>query len=228
MCSIFQEVDEELSPSGNPLSAIASDDKLFLRHLKQDTGFDLETCTLDKNVQLLVAVHEAIAVLEACRSRFGDECLIAQGHDAGLNFDELFFANYEHLLWHVRTQLIDALAHKVLESLLLGGHSKQQQRLLSWFTEFSDKPRALSTFPWTIKPSLAVLWGVCWMFYNHGNSPVDQNQMQRSSVRVPQLAFMQSVELPQWGAPGSDDCKWKQLECCGFCHGRRNPRCFGG
>jgi hypothetical protein len=198
---MLNSVDEKLSPPGSALSAIASDDRLFL---KQDQGLNLEACNLNDIIQSLVAVHEAITVLEACRSQYGDDWLITQGHDAGLNFDELFIANYEHLLWRLRSQLIDALARKVVETLLHGGHDKKQQRLLSWFTEFSDKPRPLSTFPWTIKPSLAVLWGVCWMFYN---SP-DQNSAQRSNLRVPQAAVLQNVELPQWGAPGSDDCRW--------------------
>ncbi|KAF2681623.1 hypothetical protein K458DRAFT_309074 [Lentithecium fluviatile CBS 122367] len=195
---IIDTVDEKLSPPGSVLSAVASDNKLFL---KQDAGLHLEACTLNDIIQSLVAVHEAITVLEACRSQYGDNWLIAQGEDAGLNFDELFIANYEHLLWRLRTQLIEALARKVLESLLLGARDKKQQRLLAWFTEFSDKPRPLSTFPWTIKPSLAVLWGVCWMFYN----PSDQNNAQRSNLRVSQSALLQSVELPEWGAPGSAD-----------------------
>jgi hypothetical protein len=201
LCSMLQDVDKKLSRPGHALSAIASDNKLFV---KQDAGLNLEACTLHDLVQSLVAVHEAIAVLEACRSQYGDDWLVAQGQDAGLNFDELFLANYEHLLWRLRTQLIEALARKVLDSLLLGGHDKKQQRLLSWFSEFAEKPRALSTFPWTIKPSLAVLWGVCWMFYN---SPA-QNSDQRSGVRVSQSALLQNVELPAWGAPGATDCEW--------------------
>lgn len=198
--SMLHDVDEKLGRPGSALSAIASDDKLFL---KQDTGLNLEACSLNDTIQSLVAVHEAITVLEACRLQYGDDWLIAQGQDSGLNFDELFLANYEHLLWRLRTQLIEALAGKVLESLLLGGHDKTQQRLLSWFAEFADKPRALSTFPWTIKPSLAVLWGVCWMFYY----PRDQNHAPRSNLRVSQSALLQNVELPQWGAPGSTDCE---------------------
>lgn len=201
---MLQDVDEKLSPPGSALSAIASDESLFL---KQHTGLNLEACTLNDIIQSLAAVHEAITVLEACRSQYGDDWLINQGQDAGLNFDELFLANYEHLLWRLRTQLIDELARKALETLLLGGYDKKQQRLLSWFTEFADKPRALSTFPWTIKPSLAVLWGVCWMFYEHRG----QNNAQRSSMRVSQSALLQNVELPQWGAPGSTDCEWKRF-----------------
>jgi hypothetical protein len=37
-----------------------------------------------------------------------------------------------------------------------------------WFFEWPNGRRPLSsTWPWNIKPSLVVLWGVCWMFANY-------------------------------------------------------------
>ena len=110
-----------------------------------------------------VTTFEALQTLLHCRSHFGDRWLAAQGQDFGLDIDETFVANYEHLLLWLQKELVDALARKVLEELLhpTGGYDKKQRKLLSWFTEFAEKPRPLSTsFPWTIKSSLAVLWGV--------------------------------------------------------------------
>ncbi|KAL7773220.1 hypothetical protein CFE70_003184 [Pyrenophora teres f. teres 0-1] len=124
-----------------------------------------EACTLNETIQLLVDAHDAINVLSECRLRHGDEWLLAQGLAAGLVLDDKFVANYEHLLLRLQTELMEALARKVLEELLRGGHDKKQRKLLSWFTEFAAKPQALSTcFPWTIKPSLAVLWGFAGCF----------------------------------------------------------------
>ena len=41
----------------------------------------------------------------------------------------------------------------------------------SGFSKFRKRNRPpSSTMPWTIWPSLVVLWGVCWMFYNPLNS----------------------------------------------------------
>ena len=41
--------------------------------------------------------------------------------------------------------------------------------LVAFFFHFSEFPNGVrhscTTMPWTIIPSLAVLWGVCWMFY---------------------------------------------------------------
>lgn len=199
--SMLDSVDEKLSPPESALSAVASDDRLFL---KQNTAANFDACSLNETIQSLVVVHDALKVLYACRAQYDDEWLVAQGREAGLNFDEAFIANYEHLLLRLQTELVDALGRKVLEALLLGSHDKKQRRLLAWFTEFADKPRPLSTFPWTIKPSLAVLWGVCWMFYNPSGRPNGP----RDNHRVPQAALLQNMQLPQWGSPGSTDCKF--------------------
>lgn len=179
---------------GTSLCAVAGDRKLFL---KQKTDISFETCSLNEVAQLLVAVHDAINVLQICRTQFDDEWLVEQGHSAGINFDVLFLANYEHLLMRLQSQLMTALSRKALDLLLLGGYDKRHHRLLSWFTEFSDKPRPLST-SLDIKPSLAVLWGVCWMFYANG---------QTNNGRVPSEAVLQHVDLPDWRRPESTECE---------------------
>ncbi|KAI8932208.1 hypothetical protein NX059_011086 [Plenodomus lindquistii] len=162
-----------------------------------------EGCSLIETIQLLAAVQDALHVLAECRQRFGDGWLVAQGIDVGLSIDESFIANYEHLLVRLRTDLIDAMARRAFEELLRGGHDKRQRKLLSWFTEFAEKPQPMSTsFPWTIKPSLAVLWGVCWMFYD--NDP-DDDAPKGGSIRVPLDKVLQSVKLDQWDAPASSD-----------------------
>lgn len=158
--SILSSVDDIYGPTEHVLSAIAGDNKLFLKHSNSPI---LEARSLDDIVQLLVTTFEALQTLLYCRSQFGDRWLAAQGQDFGLDIDETFVANYEHLLLWLQKELVDALARKVLEELLhpTGGYDKKQRKLLSWFTEFAEKPRPLSTsFPWTIKSSLAVLWGV--------------------------------------------------------------------
>lgn len=136
--------------------------------------------------------------------------LIAQGQDAGISFDEAFLANYEHLLMRLQSQLMTALSRKALDLLLLGDYDKKQHRLLSWFTEFSDKRRPLST-SLDIKPSLAVLWGVCWMFYNNNN--------QTNNGRVPREAVLQHVDLAGWRTPEPTECE------CAFQTWRRRFRC---
>lgn len=157
---MLSSVDEMLGPTEKALSAVASDNGLFLQQGKSSI---LACRTLDDLVQLLVATYEALQTLSYCRSQFSDSWLVAQGQDLGLDVDEIFVANYEHLLLRLQTELINALARKVLDEILHPNEErdKNQRKLLSWFNEFAEKPRPMSTsFPWTIKPSLAVLWGV--------------------------------------------------------------------
>ncbi|KAF2873583.1 hypothetical protein BDV95DRAFT_489802 [Massariosphaeria phaeospora] len=187
---IFNSVDEKLSAPGSALSAVAADDGRFLK--QNDHLFSFEACSLNETIRHLALVHDAISVFDACRSQYGDEWLIGEGQDMGLEIDEAFIANYEHLLMRLRAQLIETLSRKVLEALLLGAYTKTQRKLLAWFTEFPDnQPHLSTTMPWTIKPSLAVLWGVCWMFYN---SPGGGGAAEESN------SFLQSEQFPGWDA----------------------------
>jgi len=194
---------DNLNPAELALSTFAGSNKLFLKH---DNAPIFAGYSLKQTIQLLVTVHEAINTAAACRTQYGDEWLIAQGLDFGLDIDEIFIANYEHLLLRLQAELAQALTRKALEELLRGGHDKRQRKLLSWFSEFAEKPHPLSTsFPWTIKPSLAVLWGVCWMFYDREPGQPEA----RAGDRVRQDRVLQNLDFRtvHWNAPASSDCK---------------------
>ena len=146
----------DLSPVEKALSAIASDNKLFLEHSSP-------IAALNEIAQLLVLTQEAIQTLSQCRSQYSDSWLAVQSQNFGLDVDETFVANYEHLLLRLQQELDQALARESLEALLYGDYDKKQRQMLDWITQSFEKPRPLGTstsFPWTIKPSLAVLWGV--------------------------------------------------------------------
>ncbi|KAF2997040.1 hypothetical protein E8E13_000594 [Curvularia kusanoi] len=208
---VLSSVDDIYGPFEHVLSAVASDNKLFLKHSNSPI---LEGRSLDDIVQLLVTAYEASQTLSYCRSQFSDRWLAAQGKSLGLDIDETFIANYEHLLLWLQMELVDVLARKGLEELLhpTGGYDKKQQKLLSWFTEFAEKPRPLSTsFPWTIKSSLAVLWGVCWMFYN----PLEQTPADADgNHRIPGSRVLQHVDVP-WAAPGPSEYQQFGLQLIG-------------
>ena len=85
---------------------------------------------------------------------------------------EKYVANLEHLLRCLQQAALESLIQHSLEALESDYHHwdkyLEQRRGLhdDWFTEWpSGRPPLNSTMPWNIKPSLAVLWGVCWMFY---------------------------------------------------------------
>jgi hypothetical protein len=158
---MLDAADSRLSRAGSTLSQIAGSDELFLKQNRRPT---FDGCSLNQIVCLLAAAQEAITTLSDCRLQYGDEWLLAQGQMNGLMLDGAFIANYEHLLLQLEAELIEAFVQKALENAEKPpreGHDKKQQKRLSWFTEFAEKPRPLgSSFPWSIKPSLAVLWGV--------------------------------------------------------------------
>jgi hypothetical protein len=117
-------------------------------------------CSVRQTIQLLMIVHDALKVLYAARTQFGDRFIVAQGEDLGLHIDEIFIANYEHLLLQYQSQLAEVLTRLLIEPSMSNDPSKAQRKQLSWFSEFPGTQRPLSTtWPWSIKPSLAVLWG---------------------------------------------------------------------
>jgi hypothetical protein len=199
--SMLQSLDGNIKPSNSTLSQIAADDRVFL---KQKKSSHLEACSLNETIQSLLIVHDAINVLYAVRLQYDDEWLVAQGREIGLSIDEVFIANYEHLLLSLQAELIDVLTRKVVEAIIENRGDKKSRKLLSWFTEFPDNQHPLNTtWPWSIKPSLAVLWGVCWMFYN---SP-DQQHIEENNHRVSQARFLQDEQLRGWATPQPNECE---------------------
>ncbi|KAF2809165.1 uncharacterized protein BDZ99DRAFT_521611 [Mytilinidion resinicola] len=187
------------------LSRIAANEKQFLN---RNTEPNLDTLSLEVLICRLAEVHDAIEILNLARAQYDDRWLICQGNEIGLAIDEVFIANYEHLLLSLRGQLMQAIVRKALERAKGASHDeygKKERRLLSWFSEFPNCHRPMTTtWPWSIKPSLAVLWGVCWMFYySDGTQP---NQIASSgaledlvdNVGVSQEYFLNDNEFIGW------------------------------
>ena len=88
-----------------------------------------------------------------------------------------YLANLEHVLRCIQHLALVCLVQRSLE--VLGGGRKPRKDFEAqrkddgdWFEEWSGgRPPLSSTMPWNIKPSLVVLWGVCWMFYAPSNHP---------------------------------------------------------
>lgn len=90
---------------------------------------------------------------------------------------EKFIANLEHLLRCLQQAILEALIHntlKLIDADILHWHPNWQQRRgdrEGWFAEWPNgQPPLNTTWPWNVKPSLVVLWGVCWMFYDHNHN----------------------------------------------------------
>lgn len=95
-------------------------------------------------------------------------------------------ANLEHMLECMRHTALEGLIKHSLKRIqgdvaAMYQYWKQRRHSSStWFAEWPSGRRPLSTtWPWNIKPSLIVLWGVCWMFYANGDSTRDGDQADR-------------------------------------------------
>jgi len=148
------------------LSHIAMHDHLFLQHnvqrLVNNSTIGEVSHILDLTTILLDRLYHAKKAQDAKR----EPCA---GFD-GIKLEK-FIANLEHLLKCLQQAALEALIRYSLE-LLEGDNHQRHDYWHHWklpdddWSEWPSGRRPLSTtWPWNIKPSLLVLWGVCWMFY---------------------------------------------------------------
>jgi serine/threonine protein kinase len=191
-------ISNELLFVNNPILECAADDKHFSKHKKLS---HLESCSLDETIQSLLMVHDAINVFHTVRSQYDDEWLIDQGHSVGLTVDKVFIANYENLLLCLQAKLIHILTQKVVEATTKNCGNKRNRKLLSWFTEFPNYQHPSNkTGGRLIEPSLAVLWGVCWIYYNTASQ-----QYTKENNHVPLVQLLQNQESPSSAATQPDE-----------------------
>lgn len=99
------------------------------------------------------------------------QVIAGYGFNDGIDFEK-YLANLEHMLRCLQQAAFQALVQHSLEALQTdyshwSKYLEQVQRSCAdWYSEWSSgRPPLNSRMPWNIKPSLVVLWGVCWMFY---------------------------------------------------------------
>ena len=133
--------------------------------------------------------------------------------------NETWTANLLHLLLCLRAlayELLIRMRMKLLMPIIKDWYSEwdqeqishqnewQQQKIANrnqmYFAEWPGRrPPLNTTWPWLVKPSLMVLWGVCWMFYGddaYHASPVGQDG---HTQRAHQLEIRQPRQRGQQG-----------------------------
>ncbi|KAL2353661.1 hypothetical protein BJ546DRAFT_846016, partial [Cryomyces antarcticus] len=122
--------------------------------------------------------------------------------------DEKFVANLEHLLLRIRSILVQLLvrqAYALLQRLSKALCGRTTSRAFDYYAEFPSGRRPLSTtWPWSIKPSLAVLWGVCWMFFNSEHETTLSQESYDASQNAPSQAGVRNVQASEWRPDTSD------------------------
>ena len=161
--SLLQHLDGHVTSGGHRLGTTALYDNLFLQHNVGQRPIKEVSHVLDIATLLLARLPHAKQT-QAEKRKPTAACVTVKY--------EKFFANLEHLLLCLQQAALQALLRNglgLLEAEIHQWHQYWQQRKVlddDWFTEWPSGRRPLSTtWPWNIKPSLVVLWGVCWMFY---------------------------------------------------------------
>ncbi|KAL8942873.1 MAG: hypothetical protein Q9216_001416 [Gyalolechia sp. 2 TL-2023] len=96
-----------------------------------------------------------------------------------------FGAKFDRVVRRLQQAALEALIYqgsKFLADSAKNWHQHwiQERRWNSgWFSEWPNSRRPLSTtWPWNIRPSLVVLWGVCWMFYDNSTRSAQELRQQ--------------------------------------------------
>ncbi|KAI9812868.1 MAG: hypothetical protein M1827_004386 [Pycnora praestabilis] len=188
----LEELDENVRFSPAPLSKLAANDSLFLNWRADIQVYLANTA---------YTVDVVTTFLDEVRQRRSSIC---DGDDFALDYihDLKFLANLEHLLLCLQHKLIQTLFGTVKEILQLyvdGLREDRQRKKRLGFGRFAEWPsgrRPLSTtWPWNIKPSLVVLWGVCWMFvYNN-------DQGRRLPARMNRQRALESQSFWDYSSP---------------------------
>ena len=167
---LLNEIDQSVTSSSRTIDIVAKDNKLFLN---RTTDFNVKRLSLKDLIELFVTVKDLLATLRRAshRSRVKRVC---EGNEIlDVTLDETYVANLEHLLLCLQDQLIRLLITSCVELVhkhLIESQKDRYKHCEDWFFEFPDSRHPLSTtWPWSIRPSLAVIWGVCWMFYDLTN-----------------------------------------------------------
>lgn len=163
---LLYDLDSHTQSSSDSIRTIAAHDEKFLKYDAEQTARTCSTATLS---QILGSTKLVLDYLQL------------QGRQSSTNRKnsievcdklkcEKFLANLEHLIRCLRHAVIEALlqeALRLLEIQFWGQYLQQQREIEGCFAEWpNSQPPLNTTWPWNVKPSLVVLWGVCWMFYN--------------------------------------------------------------
>lgn len=188
---LLQRLDHSVRYSQRSITSTAKSNRLFLQ--RQDT-LTLHRLNVKELCELLDAAKGILKRLEERRHT------PLRGHSDDLvihTLDDTQAANLVHLLLRLQGQLIRLLVSQLVH--LVQQHVNDCQRDQSkhsedWFFEFPDaRHPQTTTFPWTIKASLVVLWGVCWMFEARAGAPAifdkDGNLLnERGEIEAPAQA----------------------------------------
>lgn len=179
---MFHNLESRAQHSNLSLCKIAAQDHLFLNHDFHYVQLITSVSNLKPVLDLTTALLNHIRCLSdnSGGSRRKDDSSNLPSDDFKC---KQFLANLEHLLRCLQQIALDAIVGhylKIVEDHILHWHQHWQHQKRAcdeWFAEWPNGQRPLSTtWPWNVRPSLLVLWGVCWMFYGNKRYTNQANQ----------------------------------------------------
>jgi len=190
------QLNQSVSYSDNALSTVAKSSALFLN---RKTDFHIKRLPLNELFERLITVKDLLDTLRRASPSHRGVRTVCEGNEVlDSRLDETFLANLEHLLLCLQDQLIHLLVSNCVQLIqrhVLECQKDQSKHSEEWFSEFPDARHPLSTtWPWSIRPSLAVIWGVCWMFYDCIGYSFDVNGNMvdvQGNIVVPSYAVQQ-------------------------------------
>nr|OQO22860.1 hypothetical protein B0A51_09282 [Rachicladosporium sp. CCFEE 5018] len=184
------------------LKEVASNNTKFL---DRSADFTIDLTPLKYLRHLQVVVKDLLETLRRIAPPHTSASAFPAGKGtADPTLDFTYIANLEHLLLCLQQQL-NCLLIELLDLCgeLLRKHIAECQKdhdryCKEWFFEYPDVRHPLSTtWPWNIKPSLVILWGVCWMFLAFYHWDSNMNLVETASNRIV-FPGDQAAQLFQW------------------------------
>ncbi|KAL8692913.1 MAG: hypothetical protein Q9224_003865 [Gallowayella concinna] len=187
---LLEKLDEQTADEEPRTRSVATCDRLFL-------AYNAGAVTRSKGIDELRHIYDLTTLLLArlsssrdSKSRLGLPANPSASALCGVDHEK-FLANLEHLLRCLRQAALEALIFHGLRRLdedVRQWHQRwlrDRQLDYGWFLEWPNGRRPLSTTsPWNIRPSLVVLWGVCWMFYDNSTRSVKELRQQLEDQEV--------------------------------------------
>jgi hypothetical protein len=179
--SLVQSLDSHLHDTSRPVDVAAKDDRELLKfnaaRLLSSWRIVQASNVIDNTTLLLRLIYDA----QSDKAR-RQQAAIKYGFKDEIDVEK-YLANLEHIVSSLQQAALQALVQHSLN--VLESDCRHWDRYLEklkrcfedWFSEWAGgRPPLVTTMPWTIKPSLVVLWGVCWMFYMTNASPSQSGQ----------------------------------------------------
>ncbi|KAK3069194.1 hypothetical protein LTR53_012655 [Teratosphaeriaceae sp. CCFEE 6253] len=168
---LLQKLDQAVNVNNHALVCIAKDNYLFVG---RRANFRLEKLSLKELFELAVTAKALLESLRQADPSCGGGRIFIEGEKLfDTRLDDTSTANLEHLLLCLQYQLRCLLVAKCIDIVrqhLSDCQKDRRRHSEAWFFEFPNARHPESTtWPWSLKPSLAVIWGVCWMFYGPYN-----------------------------------------------------------